>query len=156
MPSSSSARPTAHSKRPRREDLPKGASLCDFCTAKCCKYFALPIDTPEDRGEFDTIRWYMMHGRGTVNVFVDEGQWYLVVQSQCDHLLPDNRCGVYMTRPAICREYSTKDCEYNNDWTHEQVFETPEQLWEYAEVVLGEDLIPSVTVGVLTVQANNA
>ena len=129
--------------KPRREDVPKGANLCEFCTAKCCRYFALPIDAPKTRDEFDTIRWYMMHGRGAINVFVDDGQWYLVVQNPCDHLQSDGRCGTYATRPGICREYSTKECEYQDDWVHEQVFETPEQIWEYAEAVLGEDLIPS-------------
>ena len=31
----------------RRKDLPPGHSLCEYCTAKCCRYFALPIDAPE-------------------------------------------------------------------------------------------------------------
>lgn len=129
--------------RPRRADLAKGANLCEYCTAKCCKYFALPIDTPESREEFDTLRWYMIHGNGVVNIFVEDDQWYLVIQHECDHLLADNRCGIYHTRPAICREYSTKECEYENDWLYEKIFETPDQIWEYAEAVLGEDLIPS-------------
>lgn len=137
---------SATTKKPRREELPKGANLCEYCTAKCCKYFALPIETPETREEFDTLRWYMMHGGGTVNVFVEDDQWYLVVHQECDNLLPDNRCAVYFTRPSICREYDTKDCEYHDDWLYEKIFETPEQIWEYAEAVLGKDLIPSESV----------
>ena len=35
--------------KPRRKDVPKDQVLCDHCTAKCCRYFALPLDTPEDR-----------------------------------------------------------------------------------------------------------
>ena len=31
----------------RREELPPGKVLCEYCTAKCCHYFALPIETPE-------------------------------------------------------------------------------------------------------------
>ena len=120
--------------KPRRADLQPGESLCDHCSAKCCKYFALPIDTPTDRQDFDYIRWYLLHERATV--FVDDGTWYLLVHTQCRHLQPDNRCGIYETRPQICRDYSADSCEYEDDWTYQQYFETPEQVEEYMEVVL--------------------
>lgn len=76
----------------------------------------------------------MMHG--DVSVFVDEGTWYLMIHADCKHLLEDHRCGAYETRPQICRSYTTDDCEYDNDATYEKLFETPEQIWEYAEAVL--------------------
>jgi len=118
----------------RREDLKPGECLCLHCTAKCCRYFALPIETPTTWKDFDYLRWFMMHGR--VSVFVDDDTWYLMVHSECRHLLPDHRCGTYETRPAICREYSTADCEYEDDAVYDKFFETPEQIWEYAEAVL--------------------
>ena len=31
-----------------RSQVPAGANLCEHCTAKCCHYFALPIETPDD------------------------------------------------------------------------------------------------------------
>ena len=117
--------------KPRRDDLKPGENLCDHCTAKCCRYFALPIDTPEDWRDFEYIRWYLLHDRATV--FVDDGDWYLMVHTTCKHLLDDHRCGIYHTRPQICREYSTDNCEYEDEWTYEQYFETPEQIYEYAE-----------------------
>ena len=120
--------------KPRREDLAPGQSLCDFCSAKCCKYFALPIETPTTRQDFDYIRWYLLHDGATV--FVDDGTWHLLVHTRCRHLQPDNRCGIYETRPQICREYSTKDCEYDDDWTYDQYFELPEQVEEYVDAVL--------------------
>lgn len=126
----------------RREDVPKGANLCEYCTAKCCRYIALPIDTPDDRKEFDNLRWYLMHGLGSINVFVEDDQWYLMIHEDCRHLLPDGRCGTYETRPQICRDYTTDECEYDDDWTYEQIFETPEQVHEYAEIALGKTLIP--------------
>ena len=49
---------------------------------------------------------------------------------------PDNRCGIYETRPQICRDYSTDNCEYEDDWVYEHYFETPEQVDEYVEVDL--------------------
>lgn len=117
-----------------REDLPPGESLCDYCTAKCCRYFALPIENPTEHADFDYIRWYLLHERASI--FTEDGQWYLLVHTQCKHLRDDYRCGIYETRPQICRDYSTDACEYDNDWTYERYFETPEQIQEYVEAVL--------------------
>lgn len=118
----------------RREDLKPGEVLCDYCTGKCCRYFALPIDTPETWEDYDHIRWFMMHGR--VSVFVEDDEWYLMVHADCKHLQEDYRCAIYADRPSVCRAYSTVDCEYDEDATYEKLFETPEQIWEYAEAVL--------------------
>lgn len=125
--------PTARTK-PRREDVDRSENLCDYCTAKCCHYFALPIDTPEEWRDFDYLRWYLLHSRASV--FLDEGDWYLMVHTTCKHLRDDHLCGIYETRPQICRDYSTDKCEYEDDWTYEKYFETPEQIHEYAEAVL--------------------
>jgi Fe-S-cluster containining protein len=59
-----------------------------------------------------------------------------MVYADCEHLQPDNRCGVYETRPQICRDYTTDDCEYDSDACYDQFFETADQIWEYAEAVL--------------------
>lgn len=117
----------------RREDLGPDEVLCDYCTAKCCKYFALPIDTPEDSKDFDFIRWYLLHDRASV--FVDDEVWYLLVHTTCRHLRDDNLCGIYETRPQICRDYTTDACEFNEDWVYDKYFETPEQIAEYAEAI---------------------
>ena len=121
-------------KKPDRKDLPSDANLCDYCTAKCCRYFALPIETPTEWRDFEFIRWYLLHGRASV--FVDEGDWYLMVHTDCKHLQADNRCGIYETRPPICREYTTDNCEYEDDWTYEFYLETAEQVHEYTEAVI--------------------
>jgi Fe-S-cluster containining protein len=121
--------------RPRREDLRRGELLCGHCPAKCCRYFALPIDTPTEWQDFDYIRWYLLHERAAV--FVEEGDWYLLVNNRCKHLGEDNRCDVYGTRPQICRDYATDDCEYEDDWVYDHYWETPEQVAEYAEAILG-------------------
>ena len=41
-------------KKLRRKDFPKDANLCEHCTAKCCRYFALPIETPTELDDFLT------------------------------------------------------------------------------------------------------
>jgi len=118
---------------PSREELKPGEVLCQFCTAKCCRYYSLPMEKPTTRKDFDYIRWFLMHGRSAV--YIEDGTWYLLVFSDCQHLLPDNRCGIYETRPEICREYTTEKCEYEDDWTYDRFFETAEQVSEYVDAV---------------------
>lgn len=118
----------------RRKDLKPGEVLCTYCTARCCRYFALPIETPTTWQDFDHMRWYIMHGRSAI--FVDDNTWYLLVFGDCENLLEDNRCGIYLTRPQICRTYSTDNCEYDNDSVYDKYFESQDQIWEYAEAVL--------------------
>jgi Fe-S-cluster containining protein len=118
----------------RRDQLAPGDVLCNHCTAKCCKYFALPIETPTTRGDWEYIRWYLLHEGACV--FRENDTWYLLVLTPCKHLQSDNRCGIYTTRPPVCREYSTKDCEFDDTWLYEQYLETAEQVAEYAEALL--------------------
>ncbi|HYO25692.1 MAG TPA: YkgJ family cysteine cluster protein [Lacipirellulaceae bacterium] len=122
----------------RRKDLPAGESLCEYCTAKCCHYFALPIETPETFEELEYLRWFLLHDRASV--FKEEGDWYLLVHTTCKHLRSDYLCGIYETRPQICRTYTTDNCEYNDDWVYDFYLETPEQVWDYTEAVLQDPL----------------
>ena len=121
--------------KPRREDLKPGECLCTYCTAKCCRYFALAMDKPTTWRDFDHMRWFLLHEKASL--FVEEGDWYLLVHTPCKHLQPNNLCGIYETRPQICRDYTTDKCEYDADWVYDQYWETPEQVVEYAEAVLG-------------------
>lgn len=123
--------------KPKREDVPKDKVLCEFCTAKCCRYFALPIDLPETIDEWEFVRWYLLHDAATV--FQDEGSWYLLVHTTCKHLRADNLCGIYETRPQICRDYTTENCEFEDDWVYDKYLETAEQVWEYSEAMLRSD-----------------
>ncbi|MGD0896425.1 MAG: YkgJ family cysteine cluster protein [Thermoguttaceae bacterium] len=123
------------SQRPQRGRLPPGEVLCGYCTAKCCRYFALPLDTPATWREFDYLRWFLLHDRAAV--FVEEDTWYLLVHTPCKHLRDDHRCEIYDRRPRICREYTTAKCEYEEDWVYDHYWETAEQVEEYAEAVLG-------------------
>jgi Fe-S-cluster containining protein len=95
----------------------------------------LPIDEPTELTEFEYIRWFLLHDHATV--FVEEGTWYLLVHTTCKHLQQDHRCGIYHTRPQICRDYSTSNCEYEDDWVYDQYFETAEQVEDYIEAVIG-------------------
>jgi uncharacterized protein len=130
-----STKPGTAPRKPHRHELAPGEVLCSFCTAKCCKYFALPLETPTTRKEFDYLRWFVLHDRATV--FIEDDCWYLLVHTPCKHLRDDNLCGVYQTRPNICREYTTRNCEYEDDWVYDHYWETAEQVEEYAEAVFG-------------------
>lgn len=109
-----------------------GASLCDQCAGLCCRYFALPIDNPKTARQYDDIRWYLCHEN--VVIFIEKKQWYIGIMSRCKNLLPDNRCGIYHTRPEICREYTTDNCDYHGgEYNFERLFTSAEQLQRYAE-----------------------
>jgi uncharacterized protein len=127
-------KPPAHPK-PRREDLAPHEVLCHHCSAKCCRYFALPIETPADWEDYEFMQWYLLHDHAAV--FTEEGDWYLLVHNRCTMLGDDHRCNIYEHRPQVCRDYKTDDCEYEDLWVYDHYFETPEQVLEYAEAVLG-------------------
>ena len=103
-----------------------GIIYCKIFIAKCCRYFALPIEEPENWKDFEYIRWYLLHERATV--FIEDDSWYLLVHTKCKHLGDDHLCQAYETRPQICRDYTTDNCEYHDDWTYDHYFETPEQI----------------------------
>ncbi len=114
-----------------------GDCLCDQCAALCCRYFALPIDNPDCARDFDNIRWYLCHEN--VVIFVEKKQWYIGLMNRCKHLQPDNRCGIYHTRPKLCREYSAENCDYHGgDYNFELLFTSAEVLREYGEKTLAE------------------
>lgn len=115
---------------PKNMPDPKEGAPCHLCTARCCKYFALPIDTPETLEDYDQIRWYLMHEG--VAVWMEEGTWYIEIRTVCKHLQPDNSCGIYETRPQICRDYGTVKegpCEFfTEDLKYDLYFESDTDL----------------------------
>ncbi len=117
-----------------------GSILCEHCVAYCCRYIALPIETPTDKSDFDDVRWYLLHEG--VTVFVEKGDWYICLQSVCRHLQSDFRCGIYDARPRICREYSTENCDYHSgDYGWDAHFTCPEHLDEYVRANPPQDAV---------------
>jgi Fe-S-cluster containining protein len=104
--------------------------LCFRCSAKCCRYFMLQIDTPTSKSDFENIRWYLCHFDTTV--FVEKrAKWFLHVQSPCRHLNVDGRCGVYEKRPQICRVHNPSDCEFESEYSAKMKFSSLDQLDDY-------------------------
>jgi Fe-S-cluster containining protein len=100
----------------------------------CCRYFALPIETPEDKEDYDDIRWYLCHEN--ITVFVEDGDWYINIDNKCRYLSEeDYKCQIYEKRPRICREYTTKDCDYvDGEYDYDLHFTSPEQMEEYIKI----------------------
>ncbi len=147
LPLVAPARPAGGSTRRPRDSTPPAkrkaakpkstGSLCDQCAALCCRYFALPLDNPKTARDYDNIRWYLIHEN--VVAYIEEGQWYIGILNKCKHLQPDNRCGIYETRPRICREYTTDNCDFHGgEYNFEVLFTSGEQLLAYARKKLGK------------------
>jgi Fe-S-cluster containining protein len=107
---------------------------CDKCTGLCCRYFALPIETPEEKADYDDIRWYLCHKN--INVFVEDGDWYLNIKNKCRHLSEkDYKCRIYDKRPRICRQYSHKNCDYvEGEYDFDLYFTDDKQMEEYIKI----------------------
>ncbi len=118
----------------RRKGVAFEKSKCGSCIALCCRYFALEVDRPTVPADFENLRWYLLHER--VNVFVEGRRWYIQIFSKCQALGSDNRCTIYETRPAICREYDNDVCDKDEalgESTSDQLFRTIGELEAYRD-----------------------
>lgn len=92
----------------------------------------MPLENPKTARDYDNIRWYLMHDQ--VVVYIEKKQWYLAVLTKCKNLRNDNLCGIYETRPQICRGYSTDNCDYHGgEYDFEKLFTSAEDLEAYAK-----------------------
>lgn len=114
---------------------------CDKCKGLCCRYFALPIETPEEKSDFEDIRWYLCHK--DVTVFVEDGDWYLNIKNRCRHLTEkDHKCKIYESRPPICRKYRHSDCDYTEgEYDYELHFTDDKQMEEYIKIKFDNNVI---------------
>jgi len=108
---------------------------CQQCS-RCCTYFCVEVDEPEDRRDYDDLAWMIAHENTSIHVS-DDG-WQLVVHNRCRYLRDGGGCAIYEKRPAICREHVPGDCEHDQKHIHdyddvEHVFRTMDELWAYRE-----------------------
>ena len=98
----------------------------------------MQIDHPVTPEDYDKLRWYLLHE--DVSIWVQDGDWFLEVRNRCRGLTGDDRCGIYQSRPDVCREYGSSGesgCEYfTDDLQFELHFESAESLQAYAGAVL--------------------
>ncbi len=97
--------------------VPEGVKLtpenkCGFCTnSLCCHYVTQEIDTPRSKHDYEHLLWQVSHEG--VSAYKDSDGWTLMFTTACGHLQTDGRCGIYETRPQICRDHSNDFCEYD-------------------------------------------
>jgi len=85
---------------------------CGFCPGtKCCSYVTQAIDTPRNMEDFDLLLWQLAHH--DMEAYKDEDGWFLIALNRCRFLQDDGRCGIYATRPQLCRDYSNDYCEFD-------------------------------------------
>ncbi|GMQ91940.1 MAG: hypothetical protein BMS9Abin11_1256 [Gammaproteobacteria bacterium] len=85
---------------------------CDFCTSStCCTYVTEPLDTPRSIEDFDSMLWQVAHEN--TQIYKDDEGWFLLVNNRCTFIMDDGRCGIYETRPQVCRDHTNDGCEFN-------------------------------------------
>lgn len=85
---------------------------CSFCTGSiCCTYVTQHIDAPRSKVDFQHLLWQVSHDN--VKAYKDEDGWTLLIETKCQHLQIDGACGIYTTRPQICRDHSNEYCEFD-------------------------------------------
>ena len=84
---------------------------CFRCVGtKCCTYTTEALGVaPRSKADFDHLLWQISHHG--VEIYKDEGDWYLMFQGNCEHIQADGACGIYEIRPQICRDYENDWCE---------------------------------------------
>jgi Fe-S-cluster containining protein len=106
------------------------AHPCAEC-GQCCTYVAVEIDNPSGFDDYDHIYWYLTH-RG-ICVYVDwEGDWFVEMETVCEHLSEARTCGIYEDRPKMCSDFSWQECEKTtNERAWKVRFDQPADLLEF-------------------------
>ncbi len=101
-------------------------SACVKCDALCCQYISIEIDEPEDKYDYDCMRWYAAHKN--TYIYKDEGSWYVNVATPCEQLGEGGECLLYDERPKICRKHPADNCEFVSEYDFEEQLNTPSEV----------------------------
>lgn len=131
-----SGKNVGRSGKKNQKQTAQQVDYCKDCGAKCCKYYTVPLDPPEDVDDFETFRWYILHDR--TSIFIDsEGDWFVNIANLCRELTADGRCRIYKRRPTICRNHGHDVCERNDDgYDFREHFHDEHELMAYAAIFL--------------------
>ncbi len=91
-------------------------SACQRC-ARCCEYFCIEVDAPENKADYDDYAWILAHQ--DVAIHIEKKQWQLMVHNRCQYLDPERGCQIYEKRPRICRAHVPGDCERDHKHRHD-------------------------------------
>ncbi len=85
---------------------------CSRCRGStCCTYTTEALGTLRSKTDFDHLLWQVSHAG--VEAYRDRDGWYLLIRGGCEHLQANGACGIYATRPQVCRDYQNDWCEYD-------------------------------------------
>lgn len=101
---------------------------CKKCSADCCKDLAMMITKPMNKTEINELKWYLHFD--TVNIFIRNYKWYLVMKGKCIYLTKDNLCKIYDKRPLRCRRHNPPDCEHFGKY-YDDIIIAPDKLEKY-------------------------
>ncbi|PIR26772.1 MAG: hypothetical protein COX62_01485 [Deltaproteobacteria bacterium CG_4_10_14_0_2_um_filter_43_8] len=117
--------------------LPPGVDpkhMCIGC-AKCCRYVCVEIDAPDCREDFEDLRWMVAHEG--LSIHVNKKTWELMIQTTCTHLQSNGLCGVYETRPQVCRDHIPGECdtevEVETDYGADYLFTSMKEIEIYRD-----------------------
>ena len=114
------------------------AGYCAECKGRCCKYYTVLIDEPEDADDYDELRWFLAH-EGCY-IYIDDDEWHINVESRCRFLGTDGRCAIYDHRPDVCRDFGhAEECEFTGEFDFEHTFRNLRELEDYAKTVLSAE-----------------
>ena len=105
---------------------------CSLCHKSiCCTYVTEIIASPRSKEDFDNLLWQVSHEH--VSIYKEGRDWYMLVEGRCSHLQADGGCGIYETRPQVCRDHSNDFCEFDQpaEEGFELFFRDYDSLLEY-------------------------
>lgn len=127
-PTRAPATPRVTTRGPRSLPVleqPRSPVPCLSC-GLCCSYVAIEIDGPDTLRNATNILWYLYHQN--ICIYVHDDEWMVQFEARCQHYHDDHKCGIYATRPQICREYDETSCEINADEVGTVFYNTGEYL----------------------------
>ena len=71
---------------------------CDVCRGACCESFSLPVEALRGVPNPDAMRWVELHATKPAGD--------LRFECRCTALTTEGRCGIYETRPNVCRIFT--------------------------------------------------
>lgn len=107
----------------------KSSEVClRDCNGACCRDLALPIKRPRTQTEINDMKWRLHFD--TVELYILNRRWYMLVKGRCIYLDKNNRCTIYERRPEQCREHMPPECERFAPF-YDVLLRTPEELDDY-------------------------
>jgi len=93
-------------------------------------YLTVQVERPRRAVDFEEMLWHVAHQ--DVEYFVQNRNWYLMIHNPCRFHDGNSRCRIYETRPKICRDHSTDNCEFETGCDFEVHITSYEEMLAYA------------------------